>query len=128
MNQIFISGNIGSDVQTKEVKGYKITSFSLAHTPRKKSGNEWVDGETIWFRVVIWGEKGEAVAGAYAKGSSVTVTGSFNVSSYTAKDGTQKSANEIIASEVLANPMKVKRPAEAGFGSQGSSSYTRDEW
>ena len=109
-NTLLISGNLGSDPETKDVKGYKLTTFSLAHTPRKKSGNDWVDGETIWFRVILWGDKGEAVAGAYRKGSPVTVIGAINISNYTAKDGTEKTAVEINATEVLANtPKPVKR-------------------
>lgn len=109
-NQIIISGNLGSDPETKDVKGYKLTTFQLAHTPKKKQGDQWIEGETIWFRVVVWGDKGESIAGAYGKGTPVHVIGTFNVSTYVSKDGTEKTSLEINANEVLGNPMKTRRP------------------
>ena len=99
-NQIFISGNLGSDPETKQVKDFQLCTFSLAHTPWSKTkGN----GETIWFRVNIWGDKADAVARELRKGDSVSIVGKFGVSKYTAKDGTEKSANEITASDVSIN-------------------------
>lgn len=97
MNQIIIQGNLGSDPEVKQVKDFELCSFSLAHTPWSKAKG---DGETIWFRVNIWGDKAEAVTRELRKGDSVTVTGKFGVSKYTAKDGTEKTANEITASDV----------------------------
>ena len=97
MNQIIIQGNLGSDPEIKQIKDYEICTFSLAHTPWSKTKGE---GETIWFRVNIWGDKANAVARELRKGDSVTVTGKFGVSKYTAKDGTEKSSNEITASDV----------------------------
>jgi len=96
-NQIFISGNLGSDPEIKQVKDYQLCTFSLAHTPWSKTKG---DGETIWFRVNIWGSQGDAIARELRKGDSVSVVGKFGVSKYTAKDGTEKSANEITASDI----------------------------
>jgi len=97
-NQIFISGNLGSDPEIKQVKDFQLCTFSLAHTPWSKTKG---DGETIWFRVNIWGSQGDAIARELRKGDSVSVVGKFGVSKYTAKDGTEKSANEITASDIL---------------------------
>jgi len=96
-NQIFISGNLGSDPEIKQVKDFQLCTFSLAHTPWSKTKG---DGETIWFRVNIWGDKGDAIARELRKGDSVSIVGKFGVSKYTAKDGTEKSANEITASDI----------------------------
>jgi single-stranded DNA-binding protein len=32
-----------------------LVTFSLAYTPRSRKGNEWVDGEAMWFRVAQFG-------------------------------------------------------------------------
>jgi single stranded DNA-binding protein len=96
-NQIFISGNLGSDPEIKQVKDFQLCTFSLAHTPWSKTKG---DGETIWFRVNIWGDKGDAIARELRKGDSVSVVGKFGVSKYTAKDGTEKTSNEITASDI----------------------------
>jgi single-strand DNA-binding protein len=108
-NQITIQGNLGSDPEVKQVKDYQLCTFSVAHTPRNKKGTEWVDGETMWFRVVVWGEYGDLVATTYKKGDTVQVTGKFAVSKYTAKDGTEKSGNEIVATDVLSVPKASRR-------------------
>ena len=50
---IVIKGNLGTDPELKFTKNNKAyVSFSLAHTPRVKQGEVWIDGETIWFRAV----------------------------------------------------------------------------
>jgi single-strand DNA-binding protein len=107
MNQIIIQGNLGSDPEVKQVKDYEICSFSLAHTPWSKTKGE---GETIWFRVNVWGDKAAAVARELRKGDTVTVTGKFGISKYTAKDGTEKSSNEITASDVSIAIKHLKTP------------------
>ena len=108
MNQIIIDGNLGSDPEIKQVKDYQICTFSLAHTPWSKAKGK---GDTVWFRVVIWGDKGAIAAENFTKGDTVQVIGQFGVSSYTAKDGSEKSANEITATDVTAVVKPVRRAA-----------------
>ena len=97
MNQIIIQGNLGSDPEVKQTGEYELCTFSLAHTPWSKTKGE---GEPIWFKVTVWGNKVEGVSRELRKGDSVTVIGKFGVSKYTAKDGTEKTSNEITATDV----------------------------
>jgi single-strand DNA-binding protein len=117
MNQIIIQGNLGSDPEIKQTADYELCTFSLAHTPWSKTKGE---GEPIWFKVTLWGNKADAVARELRKGDSVTVTGKFGVSHYTAKDGTEKTSNEITASDVSITIKAGKKTS--GYESVASSS------
>ena len=59
MAQISVVGIIGKDPELKEFTEFSIVSFPVAYTPREKKNNEWVDGETVWFRVSISGKNAE---------------------------------------------------------------------
>ena len=112
MNQIIIQGNLGSDPEIKQAGEYELCEFSLAHTPWSKAKGE---GETVWFKVTVWGNKASAVARELRKGDSATVTGKFSVSRYTAKDGTEKTSNEITASDVS---ITIKTPKTSTQGEE----------
>jgi single-strand DNA-binding protein len=98
---ITVTGNVGTDPELKFTKNNTaFASFSLAYTPRQKQGDDWIDGETMWFRVTQWGERAESVVDSVAKGYKVVVTGTLKQSTYTAKDGAEKIGLEITATEI----------------------------
>ena len=98
---ITIKGNLGTDPELKFTKNNKaFVSFSLAYTPRVKQGEVWVDGETIWFRAVQWGEKSEILMDNLSKGDSVLIQGSWKPSTYTGKDGIEKTGLELNVAEI----------------------------
>lgn len=116
--QVTVKGNLGSDPELKFVKTSRgdtgLVTFNLAHTPRERKGEQWVDGETMWFRVVQWGEKGEVLVDALKKGDTVVVSGSMKQSKFIGKDGTEKTALEINASDIGVVPKAApKRRVEA---------------
>ena len=115
MAQITVKGNVGKDPELKNVNTARgsvaLVEFSLAHTPRERKGEEWVDGETTWFRVIQWGVKAETLVNTISKGDTVIVLGTLKQSSYKAKDGTTKSALEINASDIGVVP-KVSKKTE----------------
>jgi single-strand DNA-binding protein len=100
--QITISGNVGKDVELKFVgeKSIAIATFSMAHTPRIKKDGEFQDGETMWFKVIAFMSKAEAVADQLQKGDPVLVTGSLTQSTYLDKEGKERTVLEIKADEV----------------------------
>mgnify|MGYP006283617251 CR=1 FL=1 len=105
---IVVRGNLGNDPELKFVKTGRgdtaLTSFPLAYTPKEKKGDQWVEGETMWFRVVIWGDRGETLVDSLRKGDSVLVQGNFKQSSFETKDGEKKTALEISATDVAIIP------------------------
>lgn len=112
MAQITVKGNIGKDPELKfSSSNNAFITFSLGHTPREKKDDQWVDGETIWFRVIQFGNKAEAIADTLAKGDTVIVTGTLKQSSYKDKEGVSRTGLEINALEVGVVP-KIKRKAD----------------
>lgn len=99
-----VKGNLGSDPELKFVKTSRgetgLVTFSLAHTPKEKKGDTWVEGETIWFRITSWGEKGEALVDTLRKGDSVIVQGNMKQSSFKGRDGQDKTVLEINATDI----------------------------
>jgi single-strand DNA-binding protein len=102
---VTVVGNLGNDPELKFVKTAKgdmqVVSFSLAYTPRERKGNEYVEGETMWFRVSQWGDKAEALVDALRKGDSVIVQGIQKQSPpFKTRDGSEKTALEINATTI----------------------------
>ena len=114
---IVIKGNLGTDPELKFTKNNKaFVSFSLAHTPRVKQGEMWIDGETIWFRAVQWGEKSELLIDNLSKGDTVLIQGSWKLSTYITKEGVEKTGLELNISEigkVIKAGARAPRPTEA---------------
>jgi single-strand DNA-binding protein len=106
---ITVKGNVGSDPELKFSKNNTAyVTFSVAYTPRTKENDNWVDGETMWFRVVQFGVKAEATTDMIKKGDGVLVTGSMKQSTYTDKEGKERTSLEINASDVGLVPRLVK--------------------
>ena len=124
MANITVSGNVGSDVEIRFYDGkngsFGVARFNLAYTPREKDkqGN-WSDGITTWFNVSVVGKQAETIADQITKGQRVLVSGTFKQSSYTAKDGTQKTGLEIKADSVTLELTTAKKKATANDDSFG---------
>lgn len=97
-----ITGNVGKDVELKFAgeKSIAIATFSMAHTPRIKKDGEFQDGETMWFKVVTFMSKAEAIADQLQKGDTVLVTGTLSQSTYKDREGKERVALEIKADEI----------------------------
>lgn len=116
--EIKVKGRAGTDPELKFVTQQQLAlaTFNLAYTPRTKKGNEWVEGETMWFKVAMFGSKAEAIADAVKKGDELLVVGALRQNTYQAKDGSTKTALEINANEIAIVPRLQKtaaRPAAA---------------
>jgi single-strand DNA-binding protein len=93
-------GNLGSDPESKYLgTGQMLTTFNLATNDVRKGANGEKVNKTIWFKVTVWGKRGEAVAQYLSKGSSVYVTGALSVNEFTDKAGQLRQAFEINASD-----------------------------
>jgi single-strand DNA-binding protein len=113
--EIRVKGRVGNDPEIKFVtqEQLPLVTFSIAYTPRNKKGGEWVDGETMWFKVAMFGKKAEAIADSIKKGDEVLVLGSVKQSTFQGRDGQEKTALEITASEVALVPRLQKESGRA---------------
>lgn len=120
---ISVKGNLGSDPDLKFSKNNTAyCNFSLAYTPRKQINGEWQDGETMWFKVVAFGTKAEAIADTFRKGDTVLVTGELAQSTYADKEGNEKTSMEITAKEVGLVP-KLGKPKSGQFATKEASPW-----
>ncbi len=91
MQVITIAGRLGKDAELRNTNsGDAVCSFSVAVESR--NGREKV---TNWFRVSLWGKRGEALNQYLTKGSAVTVLGEFSVGEYDGKPQLNVRASEV---------------------------------
>jgi single-strand DNA-binding protein len=102
-SKIQIVGNLGRDPELRYTpSGRPVTEFSVAvnQSTKNQQTGEWVEA-TDWFRVSIWGDRGERAAENLRKGNRVLVDGRFRTREYEAKDGQKRMSLEITADTVL---------------------------
>lgn len=93
-SNITITGHLGSDPQTNQAGNTTATSFSVAvntgYGERKVA---------TWYRVSIFGKRGETAAQHLTKGDAVTVSGELQNRPWTDKDGNERMSLEVNASQ-----------------------------
>lgn len=102
-SKIQIVGNLGRDPELRYTpSGRPVTEFSVAvnQSTKNQQTGEWVEA-TDWFRVSIWGDRGERAAETLRKGARVLVDGRFRTREFEAKDGQKRISLEITADTVL---------------------------
>lgn len=101
VNKVILVGNLGRDPETRYMPdGGAITNVSIATTSKYKNKSGEMVEETEWHRVSFFGRLAE-IAGEYLKkGRPVYIEGRLKTRKYTDKDGVEKYATDIIASEM----------------------------
>ena len=100
MNRVIISGNLGGKpVGRKANSGTAVCNFGVATNQRVKKGDDWVDN-TEWHQIVVFGKQAENCEKFLDKGSKVLIEGRIQYRSYEDKQGNQRKATEIVASNV----------------------------
>lgn len=86
-------GRLGQDPQTKFLENSSVTEVSLAVDifDREKTTN--------WYKLKIWGKRGESFATLAKKGSLVGVSGNLVQRAWTTKEGSEKMSIEISVSD-----------------------------
>lgn len=111
VNRITVTGNLGAAVDARyTANGRIVANFSVAVNQSFRNS----DGELVksveWFRIVAWDKLGEICNEYLETGTRVYIEGRLQQRKYTAKDGTEKLAVEIVASEmnILSAPPAAK--------------------
>ena len=87
LSKIQIIGNLGRDPELRYTpNGRPVASFTVAvnQSTKNQQTGEWIES-TNWFRVDVWGDRGERVAEQLRKGSRVFVDGRFKAREYDAR-------------------------------------------
>lgn len=102
--KVTIIGNATADAEVRVApKGDLVTSFTLAVNDRvQNDAGEWVDGDKpAFYSISVWPSGGASgAAEAVKKGNRVMVEGTMKIRSYTTKEGVDRTAMEVTASEV----------------------------
>ena len=118
LNKIMLIGNLGKDPELQVTSdGTPFTRFSLAvNRSYKSSSGEKVE-ETEWFNVVTWRQLAEICERYLHKGSKVYLEGRLSQRKYTDREGIQRTAVDVIATDMeMLSPKSTSSSVEEGEG------------
>ena len=99
MNKIFVVGNLTRDPETRTTpSGVNVCSFTVACNRRQ--ANQQGVREADFFQVTAWRQLGDTCARYLSKGRKVAVTGTLQIRTYDAQDGSKRTSIDITADEV----------------------------
>ena len=127
MNKIMLIGNLGRDPEMNYTpSGTPITKFTLAVNRRTKdrTTGERRD-ETTWFNIVVWERLAETCNQYLHKGSKVYLEGRMTSRRYTDKDGNERTAWEVTATDM--EMLESRAESQARMGGQGGRGEYGDE-
>jgi len=102
LNKIMLIGNLGKDPDLQVTSdGTPFTRFSLAVNRVYKSATGERKEETEWFNIVAWRQLAELCERYLHKGSKVYVEGRLTQRKYTDKQGIERTAVEVTATNVV---------------------------
>ena len=101
VNKVIIVGNLGRDPEVRYMpSGDAVANIAVATSSKyKNKAGEMVE-ETEWHRISFFGRQAEIVGEYLKKGRSVYIEGRLKTRKYTDKDGVEKYATDIVASEM----------------------------
>lgn len=100
MNKVFLIGNLTRDPEMRSTQsGVPVCNFSIAVNCRFRNAQTGQQ-ETDFLNVIAWRQLAELCNKYLAKGRKVAVTGSIQTRTYVVKDGSKRTAWDIVADEV----------------------------
>lgn len=96
---ITVTGNLTADPEVRSVASGDVANFTVASTQRALVNGEWVDRETIFYRVAVWNYAANVVA-SLRKGHRVVVVGRLVVGTYKTAEGAERVSFDLTADEV----------------------------
>ena len=101
LNQVQLIGRLGRDPEVRYMpNGEAVCNFSIATSENWKDANGQKQERTEWHNITLYRRLAE-VAGQYLrKGSQVYIEGKIQSRKYMGKDGIERTAYEIIGSEM----------------------------
>ncbi len=95
VNRSELVGNLGNDPEARSTAtGTLVVTASIAVHSSYKQGESWKE-RTDWFRLVAFGEAGEALS-RFGKGERVRVLGRLQSSEYTDREGQRRTSVELV--------------------------------
>ena len=131
LNVIAIQGRLARDPELRQTTtGKSVASFTVACDRGRRDANGQSTAD--WIPVVAWDARAEFVCKYFQKGSMIAVDGRLQSRTYTAKDGTNRTALEIVANNIHFCGSKAESAALAGSPAPAapapSFSPVREDW
>src|SRR5205807_10040984 len=116
LNKIMLIGNLGRDPELNVTSdGTPVTKFSLAVNRNTKTSTGERKEETEWFNILAWRQLAEICERYLHKGSKVYIEGRLTQRKYTDRNGIERTAIDVIASDMeMLSPKSAGAPAEEG--------------
>lgn len=112
INQVCISGNLGSDSELRYTNSQMaVLGFSLCVNHRQKKGDKYVD-KPNWVDCTMFGTRAEKLADYLTKGTHATVSGRLDQSTWEAEDGSKRSKLKVIVEDIDFSSGKQKQEAQ----------------
>lgn len=119
---VTLVGHLGRDVDTKFLSdGTLVANFSIATSRRRKDGEV-----STWWRCVLFGKRGEALAQYLHKGDPVLIQGEPYLRSYTDKEGRERQSLECDVKEWAFVSSNGDRQEGGGYASPAQSKPKTD--
>lgn len=100
-NKVQLIGNIGNDVELKELDGgKKVANFSIATNDTYKNAQGEKVTNTDWHNCVAWGNLADILNKYTKKGSQIAIEGKLTYDKYE-KEGVKFTSTKIIVSDVV---------------------------
>jgi single-strand DNA-binding protein len=116
LNKILLIGNLGKDPEMTYTEArVAVTKFGLAVNRRYKDQEGERREETTWFNIVAFNQLAELMTTYLRKGSKVYIEGRMTSHKYTDKDGVERTAWDVVASEMeMLDPKGAREETESG--------------
>ncbi|MGN0984686.1 MAG: single-stranded DNA-binding protein [Gemmiger sp.] len=128
LNVVAIMGRLAADPQLRQTTtGKNVASFRIACDRGRKDANG--QSQTDWLDCVAWDRQAEFVCRYFQKGSLIVVDGRLQTRQYQDKNGNNRTAVEIVASNINFAGPKSSNPNASGMGAPAPAApvaeYTR---
>ncbi len=119
VNKVILLGRLGRDPEVRYMpNGEAVCNFSIATSETWNDRNGQRQERTEWHNITMYRRLAE-IAGQYLKkGREVYIEGRIQSRKYTGKDGIERTAYDIVASE-----MKMVGPREGGSAQYDDGGY-----
>jgi single-strand DNA-binding protein len=113
LNKVQLTGRLGANPTLRRTaQGSVISTFRIASNRSWRSSAGVAHEETEWFHVVAWDQLADLCQQSLVKGAYIYIEGRLKTRQWAEADGRQRSATEVIASEIiLLTPEELMRDA-----------------
>ncbi len=102
LNKVQIIGHLGRDPEMRYTAGGQaVTNFTVAVNRTRRGPDGTAGDETEWFRVVAWEKLAEIADQYLRRGGQVYVEGRLQSRKYQDRDGIERTAVEVVASDLV---------------------------